>query len=454
MLKRTSLLSVLFCLAAGQAAAANWNLPPDKGVVEKDEVSAILQGNDYPETSGYRQQVDYIDFEAYGQKFTQVVVTLTPTEPRLHNGKKLVVVGAEPGSEYAMDFVQTPEGKEGPGVWLAKRGVTFIALTRVGRWNFFAKDKTGSWEDIPLEQRMPIFNQHQKAPWTEADFITKKSELKGATSGDSSVYRYPKPDSLLYKQMLAATPDTFVQGYRLAVQHALPAGERKQSYLLYWGMSTGGAFLYPLAKYIQPDGYLGWGTSNVGIAYAYRKAKSGDFSTPYSKTALRLRERGLDDFTYYTRNLDESTRQQWWKASLKSPRFKSGEDAAMQFNAGALTDIALKLWLSDWLPRQYRERRFGDVLQDIMEPSFPPQALQNVAVLDMNGTLDEAIPPKNVDAHREVLEPYTGAYRVARVRDFHHYLFAQDSIKVVGSLWLRFIESGYFDTAKRQAGKQ
>jgi hypothetical protein len=34
---------------------------------------------------------------------------------------------------------------------------------------------------------------------------------------------------------------------------------------------------------------------------------------------------------------------------------------------------------------------------------------------------------------------------VGRVDGFHHYLFTQDSITVVGSLWLRFIDSGYFD---------
>ena len=45
-----------------------------------------------------------------------------------------------------MDFVSTIEGKEGPAVWLAKRGVTFVALTRVGRWNFLAPTKDGSWE--------------------------------------------------------------------------------------------------------------------------------------------------------------------------------------------------------------------------------------------------------------------------------------------------------------------
>jgi hypothetical protein len=43
------------------------------------------------------------------------------------------------------------------------------------------------------------------------------------------------------------------------------------------------------------------------------------------------------------------------------------------------------------------------------------------------------------------MEPQARKYRVARVQDFGHYLFTQDSIKVAGTLWLRFIESGYFD---------
>jgi len=66
------------------------------------------------------------------------------------------VVGGEPGSEYALDFVTTIEGKEGPAIWLAKRGITFIALTRVGRWNFLAPAKDGSWASVPIGKRMPM----------------------------------------------------------------------------------------------------------------------------------------------------------------------------------------------------------------------------------------------------------------------------------------------------------
>jgi hypothetical protein len=109
--------------------------PPDNGTMGKETIAAILAGNDYPETGGYRQIIDFIDFTAYGQLFTQTVVTVTPDRPLIRNGKKIVVVGGEPGSEYAMDFVRT-----------AKRGITFVGPTRVGRWNFLAPTKDGSWE--------------------------------------------------------------------------------------------------------------------------------------------------------------------------------------------------------------------------------------------------------------------------------------------------------------------
>ena len=427
------------------ANAFAWELPADKATLGKAAIREILDGNGYAESSTFRRDIAFIDFTSHGQKFTQVVVTLTPDKPRLHNGKKLVVVGGEPGSEWAWDFLETPDGGEGPAVWMAKRGITFVALTRVGRWNFFAKDGTGSWADIPIDQRMPIFNREQAAPWTSADFEEKRTVQKEATSGDSSVYRMPKPDSVLYKQMLATTPLTYLKGYRVAVEHAIPANQRDRSFVLFWGMSTGGAFLYPLAKQFKPDGYLGWGTSSTGLAYVYRKAKQGDFSTPYTQTALRLRERGLDDFGYYTRELDEATRLKWWQSALREPRFKSGEDAPMQFNIAALSEVTMRLWLSDFLPAEERKAGLAQFMKDMIEPSFPPAELKDLAILDINGTKDEAINPKIVDAHREVMEPYSRRYRVARVEGFQHYLYKQDNIKVVGNLWLRFIESGYFD---------
>ena len=437
-----TLARLLAAAALASAPALAFDLPPDRGTIPASAFPEILATTP-PESTGYTKRVEMIDFESLGQAYTQVVVILAPEKPRLHAGKRIVVVGGEPGSEYAGDFLATPEGREGPGPWLAKRGITFVALTRVGRWNFLAPD--GSWEGVPVDKRMPIFDRRQPAPWTEADYEVKSSGLQGATSGDSAVYRVPKPTSPLYRQMLSATPRTYLEGYRLAVGRAVPPAERGSTYLLYWGMSTGGAFLYPLAKWLPPDGYLGWGTSSTGLAYVYRRAKSGDFQQPYAQSALRVRERGLDDFTYYTRSLDEATRAAWWKNAQKGPRFKSGEDPMMQFGAAALLDVAMRLWLSDFLPARDREAGLAHFVRDMMEPSFPPAELKRVAILDMNGTKDEAIPPKTVDAHREAMEPYARKYRVARVEGLPHYLFRQEHIALVGTLWLRFIDDGYFD---------
>ncbi len=440
----------LLALALGAAVMATTafaqpsQLPPDKGTMGKDAVATILSGNEFPETSGYSQKIDYIDFESFGQKFTQVVVTLMPDKPRLHNGKKLVVVGGEPGSEYAMDFVQTVEGKDGPGAWLAKRGVTFVALTRVGRWNFLATTGDGSWESVPLQERMPIYNRAQTSHWPMSEYEVKASGQQ-AGGGDSATYRIPKEGTPLFKQMLAATGNTFIEGYRRAIEHAVPASERDRSFVLFWGMSTGGSTLFPLAKYYTPDGYLGWGTSSTGLAYVYRRAKSNDYRQLYAQSGMRLRERGLDDFEFYTKELDKETRMKWWQAALKEPRFKSTEDPPMQFGAAALTETALRLWMSDFLPAEYRKDGFGAFVQYIFEPSFPPAELKKVAVLELNGTKDEAIPPRTVDLHREVMEPYARKYRVGRIEGLQHYLFTQDSIKVVGTTWLRFIQSGYFD---------
>ena len=304
---------------------------------------------------------------------------------------------------------------------------------------------SGSWATVPLAERMPVFDRRQTAHWTRADYEVEEEKGKAATSGDSAVYRFPKKGSALHAQMLAATPLTYLKGYRLAIEQAVPPAERGNVFLLYWGMSTGGAFLYPLAHDLAPDGYLGWGTSSTGLAYLYRKATQGDFSGPYAKTALRLRERGKDDFTYYTKELDAATRDAWWQQAQKGPRFKSGEDAPMQFNVAALTETAMQLWMAPTLPDAERADGLGAFVQRMIAPSFPPAELKRIAVLDINGTRDEAIPPKVVDAHRAVMEPAARKYRVLRVQDMQHYLYRQDSIALVGTLWLRFIDDGYFD---------
>jgi pimeloyl-ACP methyl ester carboxylesterase len=429
-------------IALGCASATAWELPPDNGTMGKETIAAIVAANDYPETSGYQQRIDFIDFMSYGQKFTQVVVTLTPDRPLIRNGKRIVVIGGEPGSEYAMDFVRTVEDKDGAGVWLAKRGITFVAPTRVGRWNFLAPSKDGSWESVPLGQRMPIFERSQTAHWTESDYTVRRG---ASTGGPASgvVSRFPRPGTLLEKQLMAATGGTFIEGYRLAIEKAVP--DRRNSLVLFWGMSTGGSTLYPLAKYYTPDGYLGWGTSSAGLAAVAGRAGSGSFSNIYDQSGVRVRERGLDDFEFYTKEVDAQTRAKWWQAAQRNPRFKSTEDPPMQFGAAALTETALRLWHSDFLPEETRKRGLAAFMQDMFEPTYPPAELKKVPVLDLNGTKDEVLPPATVDANRKVMEPYTKKYRVGRIEGLHHYLFTQDSIKTVGTAWLRYIESGYFD---------
>ena len=64
------------------AGAQSWQLPPDRDTMGKETVAAILAAHDYAETGGYTQKIDYIDFDAYGQSFTQVVVTLAPDATR------------------------------------------------------------------------------------------------------------------------------------------------------------------------------------------------------------------------------------------------------------------------------------------------------------------------------------------------------------------------------------
>jgi hypothetical protein len=434
---KTNWRIVLSIIAIGCAPASAWELPPDNGTMGQEAVKEILSKNDYPETSSFKQSIDFIDFSANGHTFTQTVVTLTPDKPLIRNGKKIVVVGGEPGSEYAMDFVITVEGKEGAAVWLAKRGITFVAPTRVGRWNFLAPSNDGSWETVPIGQRMPVFNRDQKSHWPETDYIVKESGVPGGP------YRFPKEGTALYKYMLAATPQVFLDGYRLALQKAIP--DRNQSLVLFWGMSTGGSSLYPLAKSYTPDGYLNWGTSPLGLAALFNRTVNKNYNDIYDHSALRVRERGPGDFDVYTKEVDPATKAKWWQASLKNPRFKSTEDPPMQFGAAALTEIAMRLWHSDFLPQESRQRGLAAFVQDMFEPTYPPTELKKVPVLELNGTKDEVLPPPTVDANRKVTEFYTKKLRVGRIEGLHHYLFTQDSIKTVGSVWMKFLESGYFD---------
>src|SRR5215813_5514367 len=208
--------------SAGRVGLA-WDVPADNSTLGRDGIAEILARADYPETSPYTQRVEFIDFSAHGQAFTQAVITLTPDKPKLHDGRRLIVVGGEPGSEYGMDFVSTVEKRDGPAIWLARRGITFVALTRVGRWNFLAPAGDGSWETIPLNERMPIFSRGQNTYWTRTDYEVKPSGVAVTSSPSASAfYRFPTKGTVLEQQMLAATPAVFLEGYRLALEKAIP----------------------------------------------------------------------------------------------------------------------------------------------------------------------------------------------------------------------------------------
>jgi hypothetical protein len=117
----------------------------------------------------------------------------------------------------------------------------------------------------------------------------------------------------------------------------------------------------------------------------------------------------------------------------------------MYLDASALAEHGVRLWRSPFLPAAERARGFAALMQSMFEPSYPPAQLKQVAILDLNGTLDEALPPATVDANRSVMQLYARKYRVGRIEGLHHYLFTQESIKTVGSTWLRYIDSGFFD---------
>jgi hypothetical protein len=420
-----------------------WDLPVDKATVPEAQVEEILAGKDFPESTGFSKKLEYVDYTANGVTFTQVVMRLDPDKPLMHNGKKVVLAATEEGSSSANGFVETDEGKEGIGVWLAKRGVTFIALNRVGRWNFFAPHRSGTWETIPLDERMPIFSQHQKAYWSKDDY-TVQAAGKTASSSGSEYVRFPKPGTELYKEMVAATPVAMVDGLEAGLRDVMTEQERKDSLLLYWGFSTGGALMWPLAERVRPDGFLNWGSSPPGVAYYYGAVLSGKWDWPYERSALRVRGRGTADFAFYNTRANPDEKPARWQRDLKEPRFKGVEDPIMFFNAGALAEDAMRLYTADFLPPEQKKAGFNKMLTDIMAVSMPGPALKGLPVWDMNGTFDEVYSPQAMEAARTMLEPYVGKHVLIRIEGLNHSIVNRQ-VRVIGPIWLRAIQDGYFD---------
>ena len=418
-------------------------LPGDNEILSKEILANIMACDAFPVTTNFTKTIEYIDFEMYGKAFTQVVTTFKPDIPRLHNGREILLVCGEGGKDNGNGFIETYEKKPGMAPWLASRGVTVAIVPRLGRWNFFNDE--GSWKKIPLGERMPIFNRHQLKYWSSSDYTSHASEGQASPTG-SDTYRLPVEGTELYDQMLAATPDTIVEGYRQGAAFALKNHEksREDILLLYWGFSTGGPFLWALCRHLTPDGILGWGTSNNPSAYLYSRASTGNHDWPYEQSCLRVRERGRPDFLFYTTHIDERKREEWFEESMHAPNFKSIEDVFMHYNVAALTEHATRLWQSDFLPKTDRTSGFAKFLQKIMLPFYPADELSDVAILEMNGTLDQVIQPWKVDAARKVSERYCKSYRVVRLEDFRHDIL-HDTCKTVGRIWFKLIESGYYD---------
>ena len=260
-------------------------VPDDGAVLPAEAVAAITNSDAYPETSGYSKSVDYVDFEIYGKPFTQVVMTLRPEMPRLHEGRPIVVVAGEGGSDNGNGFLATYEGREGIGPWLARRGVTFVAVPRLGRWNFFAEGESGSWTDMPLGERMPVFDRHRLEYWSADDYTSHASQGQASPTG-SDTYRLPKEGSALYDHMLAATPDAMVEGYRRGVRWALAALglPREKALLLYWGFSTGGSVPVGAGAFVRSGRHARVGN----VEHRYRL-----FPQPHPNRTFRLALREL-----------------------------------------------------------------------------------------------------------------------------------------------------------------
>ena len=390
----------------------------------------------------FKQDVRYFDFDAYGKTFTQVALVLQPERPLIANGRHVVFVTSEGGSDNGRAFIQDNAGRDGLGPWLARRGITFIQLCRIGRWNFLTSDPLGSWSEVPLGGRMPVFNRAQKSHWSADDYVTVDADGISSPTG-SQHCRVPRQGSELEEYMLALVPSTSVTGFEYAIKSLLPAQSRDEILLLYYGFSTGGAYLWPLSKRLSPDGIAGYGMSNFPISYYSSRAMKGNFDWLYDRSVNRVRERGTRDFEFFNRDLSESERSKSWHNAAQAPRFKSFEDTFMFFNVAALAETVSRLWNSSFLPDAVRRRGFTALVQENLDLCFPSEALGKVRVLDFYGTRDEVLTPEVARCAETVVGPYCGCYRLAFLDGYHHSISA-DHAEAFGSLWLDAIRSGYY----------
>ena len=422
----------------------DWNGIAGGAALDRGTYAELVERWHGAETCGFSTTIREFDLVGYGKPFTQVAIVLEPERPLVINGRRVVVAASEGGHDNGREFVVDFDGNEAIGPWLARRGVTFIALCRLGRWNFLTDRPLGSWFDIPLDQRVPIYSRHQKQHWTADQYSIEAAGQVSSATG-SLACRVARKGGELEAHMMAAAPFTAVSGFHLALSQLLPAPRASIS-LFYWGFSTGGPYMWALAKKFAPDGVLGFGMTNFPIARLLSAANDGKLHWLYDPSAFRIRERGMPDFLYYAEGLDEGRINRQYAAALHSPRFKSTEDTFMFFNVGALTESLTRLWFADFLPASVRDRGFVELLAENMQLCAPDAALKDVAVLELFGTRDEVmLTSKNPLLAASVTSRYCRSYKIVFLEGLHHRIDASHS-KVFGSAWLDAIDSGYFQS--------
>jgi hypothetical protein len=430
------------------APLVDWDALDDGSILSADVIARTIARANAEADSRFSQEVQFFDFTGYGRPYTQVALVLRPERPLRIDGRRVVMVTSEGGSDNGRAFIRDNAGAEGLGPWLARRGITFIQLCRIGRWNFLSDDPLGSWGDVPLGGRMPVFNRAQARHWSFDDYVTVGAEGVSSPTGSQSC-RVPRAGSELEGYMIALTPVTQLAGFELAIR-SLVSHDAGDVLLTYYGFSTGGAFLWALAKRLPPDAILGYGMSNFPIAYYASRAAKGSYDWLYDRSAARLRERGTKDFEFFNRDVDPATREALWRQALHAPRFKSHEDNFMFFNVAALSETVSRLWNAPFLPEAVRQRGFAALMQETLDLSFPSEALNTIRVLDLYGTRDEILTPDVVRCVRSVVAPYCARYRLAFLDGYHHAV-SSDHVAAFGSLWLDALRSGYCGAGMHKA---
>ncbi len=421
----------------------DWNTLADGSVISLSDQKQAIGKWGARESGGFRQTVRYFDFENYGKPFTQVALVLEPDKPLVIDGRRVVVAASEGGHDNGREFIHDYEGREGIGPWLAKRGVTFIALCRLGRWNFLSDDPLGSWIDVPLGERMPIFHRGQRKHWSSNDYTVIGGEGVSSPTG-SQVCRVARPGSALRDHMVALTPFTTVTGFKKALSECLDSADRSRMQVYYWGFSTGGGYMWGMSKSLPPDGILGFGMNNFAFAAFWASTTGGKYDWLYDRSTARLRERGMTDFKFYTRDLTDEEREKQWRVALHSPRFKSHEDTFMFFNAAALSQGLSELWKASFLPAADRKRGFGALFHENFDLAYPDQSISNLAVIELFGDGDEILPyPNSSGVSADMTRPFCRRYKLAVLQGRHHCIDA-DHAQAFGSLWMDAIESKYF----------